>query len=65
MEFNKLSIILIIIALVLGFILGSTLNIGLISKKSCSDEHNEINVLNKEIDNCISELNNNENNCIT
>ncbi len=56
MEFEKEHIIILIICLIVGVIIGITINTDGITKGSCTKEQLEINVLTKEINNCLQEL---------
>lgn len=59
MEFEKEQIILLIICLIIGFIIGITINTDNVLKGSCNKEQTEINVLTKEINSCLDKLNQN------
>ena len=59
MEFEKEQIILLIICLIVGFIIGITINTDNVLKGSCNKEQTEINVLTKEINSCLDKLNQN------
>jgi len=59
MEFEKEQIILLIICLIVGFIIGITINTDNVLKGSSNKEQTEINVLTKEINSCLDKLNQN------
>ena len=56
MEFEKGQIIVLIICLIIGFIIGITLNTDNVLKGSCNKEQTEISVLTKEINTCLNKL---------
>ena len=53
----KLYTILVVISLIIGMILGIIISKNPIFSKDDSNKNEEINILNKEIDYCISQLN--------
>jgi|GEM_PF-1745369 len=61
MEFEKEYIIILIVCLIIGFVIGISINThGGIIKGSCTQEKLEINILTKEINNCLQELTSNQ-----
>ncbi len=54
---NKYHIILIVVFLIIGFILGIIVSDGININSSNDSQSTEINILNKEIDNCLDKLN--------
>jgi uncharacterized membrane-anchored protein YhcB (DUF1043 family) len=61
-NYSKTSILLVVISLIVGFILGAIVfSTNALSFKKQTKDVTEITILNKEINNCIDQLNNCEN----
>lgn len=57
-KYSKTTIIIIVVSLIVGFILGAIAFSGnLFTKNKNNPSFNEIQILNKEINNCIDQLN--------
>lgn len=56
MDFEKEHIIIFIVCIIVGIIIGLIISENGISKENCIKEQNEINVLTKEINNCLNQL---------
>ncbi|NCP72549.1 hypothetical protein GW835_04125 [archaeon] len=57
-KYSKTTIIIIVVSLIVGFILGAIVFSGnLFTKNKNNPSFNEIQILNKEINNCIDQLN--------
>lgn len=57
-KYSKNTIIIVVISLIIGFILGAIVFSGnVFTKNKKNVSFNEIQILNKEINNCIDQLN--------
>jgi len=57
MDFEKEHIIIFIVCIIIGIIIGLAINTDGLIQGSCTQKQNENNILTKEINNCLDQLN--------